>query len=469
VDELFLYRFDEAFERKVLKVLCTKWGDRLVKDIVEDSFERPSTKWVVKAILSIVKDTGKSPRDLGTVYQQLHYYHEHDGALTYQQLLELQSFCAQVQTEEVEDEEQTMLMAAKVVVKIEEARVVDEVEKLHSEGAGLEPVAVKIDRLKDIGRVEMTRVTNSEEHLDEILGELDVEEDRDNILPTGVTEWDTALGGGQMLGDFFCYLGNTGDGKSRAMNGQINVALGMGMDVFWASNEMTRRKQMIQWLAASLVIDTGPLSKSKRLKEIAKTRMRDLIMGERALLPRNERRGTWQYAHFVPDEVPIEEYFDAFKREQDRRKKKIPVFAIDYLKRIKYSDAVDGDYKGIGILAMKCRAFAQEEDLFMIGAHQGKARIKPDHIYGKDDGADSKNLSRELDFLGTLNPVNQGRDGIILNGAKLRDAPPMEPFLIQHALAFGCLHKNQVGWIPPAAQPAYLDRIYHDIDFSHVS
>jgi archaellum biogenesis ATPase FlaH len=465
MDDLFFYRFEENFERKLLRVLCSPFGDRLITTLVEDSFERPATKWFVKACLAVLKDTGKAPRSVDLVFAKFSFYHEKAGTLSLQQLLELQIFCKTIEAEEIEDEEQVVLTASTNIKAVEKARIADEVDTMASEGRDFAPITAKIENLERIGLTQLSTVTNTEDHLEEMLSDLEGDEELQEVLPTGISEIDSALGGGLLRGDLACYLGNTGDGKSRFLGGHCNVALGMGLDVFWASNELQRQKQFILWLAASLKMDSTKLQKNSALKKIAYKRIMALHKQEQDMLVPSLRRGTWAYSYFEPDVATIEDVFDAFLRERDRRKKEIPVLCLDYLKRLKYPDNVEGDYKGVGVLGVKARAFAQKENIFFITAHQAKRRKDDEHIYDKNDCADSHNLPRELDFLLTLNPLKGQRNIHTLNAAKLRDAPPMESFVIETSLGYGCGHINQVGWRPDASLPSYLSNIYKDIEF----
>lgn len=463
-DSLYLYSFDEQFELQFLKSLCSRHGDVLIEHLSEESFTRPETKWFVKAALEIFGDSQKAPRDVVSVLQKLTELHEKERKITYQELMQLSVFSAKVLETEVADGEQTITIAASIVRKVESSRLVEEMDTLHAEGQSILPIAPKIEAVENIGKVEVATVTNTMEHMADILSDLD--EDPNAIvrfLPFGIPDLDVHTGGGVMPGDLVVYLGDTGDGKSRFLNGQANVAMGMGLDVFWASNEMVRKQQLYQYLAATLVMDSGSLIKSQRQKMIAKAEMMKLhkLDMESRL---DHHRGLWHYSYFKPDECTIEQVFEAFLRERDKLKREIHVLCIDYLKRFKYPKGTDGDYKGVGQLAVKAKTFAQEHGIYLLTAHQARKREKPDDILTKDSAADSHNLPRESDIIITLNPVNKGKGGIIINPAKLRNSAPMDHFHVDSALAWGCGHKNQVGFFPPASKKSYRDEIYAEIE-----
>lgn len=220
-------------------------------------------------------------------------------------------------------------------------------------------------------------------------------------MSTGITELDVFLDGGYPRRTLTVVIGGTGVGKSFFLSQAGATAVKNGLNVMYITLEIPEIYVSSRMAAPLLGMKSADImAQPMQAKEQARTFFSD-----------NPSAGRWLVGHFAP-KTTVQKVREEVNKITKRTGFKPDVILFDYIGEAashtinqgQAGSAFSGYLMG-GAVATELRAWADEENLYMLSAAQSKRKQTP----GKrsrltlDDIADSMNVVRVADIALTLN------------------------------------------------------------------
>jgi len=209
VDQLYLYRFDASFEVKLLRVLVSSHGDKIIPFIHEAGFLKPEIQYFIQAVKAVRTVTGKAPRSISSVQQWLHSYCHQQGQITTQVLDLLEQLCLHVELTEVADYDEVVKISSETIREVERRRIAEDIQIRCGSGESYLEVARKIQDLENIGETIDVAAVNTQDNLEALLTAFaSAPSENERPIPIGIPAIDKVLVGGIKPGELIIGFGS---------------------------------------------------------------------------------------------------------------------------------------------------------------------------------------------------------------------------------------------------------------------
>lgn len=276
-----------------------------------------SAQLVLRCVWMINKELGKGPSSHRTVIQRLHRLMD-EGSVTREQILEVEMMFLDVDISTPEDE------FLNEIVPILKRRATAELLSEASLGFGnktdITPIVSKIQMLDGVGVID--RSVGDELTATSILEE----QNRADLLPTGVEELDLKLEGGIPRGGVTIILAPTSGGKTAMMVHQAATAMRRGMNVAMATLELSTARWKSRVLANLTGIPSNSIF-SGQASELAAEKFAKM----------SHRLGRFFPKQFPADETTIDDILLWVKELEQEKSIGIDFFVLDYLLLCKHA------------------------------------------------------------------------------------------------------------------------------------
>ena len=402
-----MYQFAPDFERSLIHHLCTNKPVFLhyATFIHDHFFSSDTTRLLWKAMQSIYIDIHDAPGSAEMVEQRV------QTMLNTGQVKHDAAGMALFYLAEASDSPAPFSTLAPELDSIVKAyaryNLVNDMAKAVGTRKSLLPMKEMIEKIEAIGQEEAGAITWGS--FDDDMFQRFADAKKLDRMSTGITELDVFLDGGYPRRTLTVVIGGTGVGKSFFLSQAGATAIKNGLNVMYITLEIPEIYVSSRMAAPLLGMKSADImAQPMRAKEQS-----------HLFFANNPQAGRWMVGHFAP-KTTVQKVREEVTRMQKRSGFKPDVILFDYIGEAashtinqgQAGSAFSGYLMG-GAVATELRAWADEENLYMLSAAQSKRKQTP----GKrsrltlDDIADSMNVVRVADIAITLNYTEQEEEG----------------------------------------------------------
>jgi replicative DNA helicase len=379
------------FTEQVQKALATMLADRprlfarVGEDLDADSFSFEPAKHAVRAIRVIAHELG-APNNQIPVIQRLRTWME-DGQLTQEDVNAVVDMFDSAEDAGLPDEEALVGEVAPVLRRRARDKAVKHAIDQLPQNESLADVADELKRAEQIGESRGATAIGWGQMRSTL-----VQEGSFVRLPTGIMELDRKLEGGFERGSLWTWLGLSGGGKSIALTQVAANALLSGINVCYATLELSKGKT-----AARLIANLSGVP----LNRVLNGQM-DVALEQLTRLP----LAKIHLDYFTPKVTTIGHIKDYVKSAEDRHGEKFEMVIVDYGDKLTAKSGNEtSSYVEGGNVWEEYRVWMEAEQRWGVTAAQARRQDKKQkqvHLT-LDDFADSMGKPRVTDGALALN------------------------------------------------------------------
>lgn len=386
------------FTEQVQKALATMLADRprlfarVGEDLDADSFSFEPAKNAVRAIRVVAHELG-APNNQIPIIQRLRTWME-DGQLTQEDVHAVVDMFDSAEEAGLPDEEALVAEVAPILRRRARDKAVKHAIDKLPQNESLAGIADEMKRAEQIGESRGALAVG----WDQMRATL-VQEGSFVRLPTGIIELDRKLEGGLERGSLWTFLGISGGGKSIMLTQIAAHALLTGLNVCYATLELSKGKT-----AARLIANLSGVPLNRVLNgqmETALAQVSKLKVGKIHL------------DYFTPKVTTVGHIKDYVKSAEDRHGEKFEMIIVDYGDKLTSKEGNEASsYTEGGNVWEEYRVWMEAEQRWGVTAAQAKRQDKKQkeiHLT-LDDFADSMGKPRVTDGAIAINRREQDTD-----------------------------------------------------------
>lgn len=440
------YGLHKIFEIVVAGLACTRpsfWG-RIGEHVDPEMLEDETCQLVMRACHSLAVDNTRPPDTPAIVLQRIQRWHG-EGKVTYDDLEKAEELVVTAMEDARHYDEETVV---KEIMPVLQRHMERDALNFGLDAFGkkrnLGTVATMLEKAYSIGVVD----TSAGAPVNASAVDLVLKLKKYTRLGTGVPELDSALNGGLPRGCFGVVIGPQKAGKSMFLNHIAAHAMVQGLNVAYASLEISKEHELARLIANLVDLPSETIIEDLTAKD-ARTRLEFLAANN--LLP------LCMVEYFPPDVTTVKHIKDWVHRKEDEHKKQIDVILTDYVQLIGVGDPKIPGHRAQKMVAQEHRSWGAKENKWIWTGAQPKGakdRGGKKSKIGMDDVADGLYITRTSDLGISLNPRDEGMMYHVAGFRHGEGGQDVGPFSTYFAYGRMC-HVNREGW--PFWSPEIID------------
>jgi hypothetical protein len=391
------YGLDPAFERVCVTLASTRprFYSRVGFAVEAEGLGLPAAQLVMKALHAISKDLGHGPDSPIVVLQRLRRWQQ-EGTVEVRQIAEVATLYEDAMDTGLPDEETVLTELAAVVRRRMEKEAIGQLTDDFAKKRPTSKASAMLERAAKLGEGETsTGMGLGGDAFDRIESQR-----QQRRLPIGIMELDGRIERGVPIGTISLALADTGEGKSQFLISQACNALWSGLNVAYATLELSEEVVSARAMSNLTGIPTTLILEGDG-REACQERL-SLLEG---------KLGIFKVCYFTPQATTPADLKDWIDRLEKDELQRFDLLCVDYINKLVSNDAKDTTYITGRKVTEGLRIWAKDNQKWVWTAGQVRRKERgksTSHVHDTDDGSDSKEIVRVADFALSLNIRDEG-------------------------------------------------------------